>query len=122
VLQPSIQQVVASIGSDVLSHLGEEMVNTDAYTADISGVSAALKDLAAEFGPGLVDQALLAEAKTQSERRVQQLQASSAQTVNLPLGYVLDLPNDVVLGCRRPQDCLRTHDTCRWVRRAPRLR
>jgi hypothetical protein len=73
---------VTSIGTDVLTHLGEELINTDAYTADISGVSTAVQDVAAEFGPGFTDTALLAEAERHSLRRVEKVQALYSQTVS----------------------------------------
>jgi hypothetical protein len=65
-----------------VAYFATEPINTDAYTADISGVSTAVQDVAAEFGPGFTDTALLAEAERHSLRRVEKVQALYSQTVS----------------------------------------
>src|SRR6267154_430902 len=79
-LQPSIQKLVGSLGSDCLTHLTEEAVHTDAYTQDTPGVRDALLALEAEFSSP-VDPDLLAEALRKAPIRVAKRKETYDQTV-----------------------------------------
>ncbi|KAI0343973.1 ARM repeat-containing protein [Trametopsis cervina] len=67
--KPSIQKLVGQLATDATALLTEEAVHTDAFGEDTPGVRAALDDLALEFSPSLVNQALLKDAIEKSQVR-----------------------------------------------------
>ncbi|KAL0950801.1 hypothetical protein HGRIS_007566 [Hohenbuehelia grisea] len=61
--KPSVQKLVNKTAQDVLEHLTEEAVHTEAFTVEHLRLDDAIRDLEAEFSPEFMEETFLAEAK-----------------------------------------------------------
>ena len=74
-----------TVAQDVLLHLNEEAVHTDAFTEPISRLQEALSHLEEEFSSNFIDRGILAEATQKVAPRVALRERSYVETVRVPL-------------------------------------
>jgi proteasome activator subunit 4 len=113
-IQPSIQKLVNALAKDCLVHLSEESVHTDAYSLATPRVRDALRDLATEFTPSFVDQAVLAEAVAKRGVRLEKRDVIYNQIVS-PARVISALQIDLLLDFINYRSCFEAPHTCKCV-------
>ena len=82
-----------SVAQDVLIHLNEEAVHTDAFTESVPGLEEALAELKKEFSANFLDQQILSEANHKIASRVTNRFKSYDQTVWVSCSLFSSLSN-----------------------------
>ena len=90
-----------TVSQDVLLHLNEEAIHTDAFTEPVTRLEEVLVDLKSEFSAGFIDHGTLAEAIRKVTPRITIRDQCYVQTVWVP--FRVRLTGNQYVGCRSPR-------------------